>query len=125
MGYMYFNMIISYAALGLVSSLNPSASGGSERELCPPQQRRATITEPTPQDAQPTKIPRGYGKIIRDQDGNVIDIELAEEDEGETMEEGRSQDIGELDRTPIDESLMSWIQLGHGPPESSSVVEGE
>lgn len=124
MGYMVFNVIYSYAALGLVASLNPSASGGSERELHPPQPSLATITDPAPQEAQPTKIPHGYGKIIRDKEGNVIDIELAES-EGETMEEDRDQDIGELNRGPIDDSLMNWIQLGHGPPESGSVIEGE
>lgn len=117
---------LSYAALGLVSSLNPTASGGTERELYlyPPSQSTSSITEPP----QPSKIPRGYGKIIRDEDGNVIDIEFAEEDEEETTMD-RDDEI-DMDRAPLDASLINWVKLGsstHGvpPAKDSSVVHGE
>lgn len=118
----------SYAALGLVSSLNPTASGGSERELYGAPRSTSSITE-RPSEAQPSKIPRGYGKIIRDVDGNVIDIEFAEEDaEERTMD--RDEEIYDMDRAPLDGSLMNWVKLGsstHGVPQSkdSSVVHGE
>ncbi|KAF8894460.1 ribosome biogenesis protein Nop16 [Infundibulicybe gibba] len=56
----------NYVTLGLVHNLNPSASE-------PEAPRSGSLTL--------DNIPRGYGKIIRDESGSVIRIEIADEDE--------------------------------------------
>jgi len=119
----------NYVALGLVSSLNPIASGGTERQVLPPQSsNNQSITEPsTPQTSgSGARIPRGRGRITKDMYGNVIDIELGE-DEDETVQRNRDNKTYELDHTPLDGNLMNWVQLGtnHRPPRSdgNSVVQ--
>jgi len=104
----------NYAALGLVSSLNPNGSGGSELRVPAPQSSNSSIAEKA--TSQPScidvSVPRGYGRITRDQDGNVIDIELGEELDDETMRRTRDKEHQELDQTTVDENMKTWIQLG-------------
>ena len=42
-------------------------------------------------------IPRGFGRIVRDEDGNVVDVILADEDDADEAEEGGSGAM-EMDR---------------------------
>lgn len=71
----------SYTALGLLATLNPRAKGGTEIELAnnvtnshqPPQEQHAV--EPVTSE----KLPIGYGRIIRDDNGNIIDVVLNED----------------------------------------------
>jgi len=82
----------NYAALGLVHTLNPSASGGVEpleghnhldnSELGESPLRPGCST-------QTSSIPKGFGKIIRDGAGNILGIEVAEvEEEADEEERG-------------------------------------
>jgi Ribosome biogenesis protein Nop16 len=124
------NLIFSYTALGLVSSLNPHASGGTERGIVAPQDSNNSSNMEQITTSQPfdngAKVPRGYGRISRDRDGNVIDIQLFEEEDDEAMQWNEHH---ELDGTPLDEKLMNWVQLGANQrtcrSEGKSVVQGE
>ncbi|KAF7359331.1 Nucleolar protein 16 [Mycena sanguinolenta] len=80
----------NYAALGLIHTLNPSASGGVEptettKDVPPNMTAASTSSQPNP--APP--IPKGHGLIVRDENGNILRVELPEEDE--EMPEGNSR----------------------------------
>ncbi|THV07899.1 hypothetical protein K435DRAFT_642733 [Dendrothele bispora CBS 962.96] len=78
----------NYAALGLIHDLNSTESGGTET---------SNVNQPTASSVSDSfetmpltsnsfiarSIPRGYGKIIRDEQGNIVDVQLAEEPEVE------------------------------------------
>lgn len=124
----------SYDALGLVATLKPSESGGTEHlkygrlkdETSP-----STSTRGDPKGvaalSSEAAIPRGYGRILRDEQGNAVDIELADEGD-ETMDTDRNgETMDDMDRAYLDErSASTWTQLGPrtrtGRP--NSVVEG-
>ncbi|KAF9453285.1 hypothetical protein P691DRAFT_720158 [Macrolepiota fuliginosa MF-IS2] len=81
----------NYAALGLLHSLNPLASGGTEvrQKLSSEldiQQTEAKINELS--TTKPTEIPQGFGRIIRDEAGNVLKIEM-----NETAVDGTDADL--------------------------------
>lgn len=75
-------------------------------------------------------MPKGFGKIIRDADGNVVDVQLGdEEDEEEGMEtEEAMEDVPD---PSADEQLAGWVGLGSDPRRreaagsSTRVVQGE
>ncbi|KZS99164.1 hypothetical protein SISNIDRAFT_448026 [Sistotremastrum niveocremeum HHB9708] len=89
----------NYSALGLVQSLQPSASGGSEPNqapavidlrptLHPKASSSSNVEEPTP-----GPIRQQFGRIIRDEDGNVVRIELPEEDDAEVDGKGKEKEL--------------------------------
>ncbi|KAI4525791.1 hypothetical protein K525DRAFT_260616 [Schizophyllum commune Loenen D] len=111
----------NYAALGLAYSLNPIASGGTENST------RAATQQSTPESVeQPTAstskaseksaIPKGHGRIIRDEAGNIIRVELAPEDE---EEQAAHQEPKDLDMEQLEPKLdqgvaQQWVHgLGH------------
>ncbi|KAJ7074265.1 ribosome biogenesis protein Nop16 [Mycena amicta] len=75
----------NYAALGLAHTLNPSAAGGVE----PTETSTGMNDGPTP------SIPKGRGRILRDDDGNVVGIELAEDDDDDEENEAENQTLAE------------------------------
>lgn len=77
----------SYAAFGLVHTLNPTASGGSEQlsGISP-----ATFVElgnitDTPDIFNATR--EGFGRIIRDEAGKVVQVVLNPEDTGDRFKD--------------------------------------
>jgi len=58
------------------------------------------------------RIPAGYGRILRDDQGNAVDIELADEDE--TMDTDRKvETMDDMDHAYLDQkSAPTWTQLG-------------
>ena len=73
----------SYAQLGLVVTLDPSAHGGVERPL-----GAGTSIEPRKQSAfsnASSNVPNGFGRLVRDAAGNVTGFEL--DDEGANIQE--------------------------------------
>ncbi|KAK2467036.1 hypothetical protein APHAL10511_001294 [Amanita phalloides] len=72
----------NYAALGLVHTLNPTASGGEE--LLSTRVTSSTLLESDDHGIPDVvAIPQGFGRITRDEAGNVVQITLtSEETEG-------------------------------------------
>lgn len=104
----------NYAALGLVHDLNPSASGGAEPleetiDDLPPAQV-APDSEVAPGSGS-MKLPQGYGRIIRDDAGNVLRVELPEQDqEGDnTNSPGRDIDMETLEPDVDQKVLQKWV----------------
>ncbi|CCM06160.1 uncharacterized protein FIBRA_08399 [Fibroporia radiculosa] len=123
----------SYEALGLVASLNPTASGGAEMRLAGSAERPGAEEATEASSVQTGKakaartggIRKGYGRIIRDEAGNVVDVQLGEDEgegEGEEAEAGME---GVPDATE-DESLGRWVGVGTRPSTEGSarVVQG-
>ncbi len=127
----------SYEALGLVATLNPTASGGTERvgaqqaggeEASAEGEASARVST---QRAGGNGVPKGYGKIIRDGEGNIVEVQLGEEDEAEepvTQEEGVEEEIQD---PRGDKGLAGWVGLGSDPGKGGGgrrdtrVVHGE
>ena len=82
----------SYEALGLVASLHPTASGGVERPLGGPSKSEPSVPAASaPAQASSgsstSGLRKGFGRIVRDADGNVVDVQLAEADEEELQQQ--------------------------------------
>ncbi|KAJ7261331.1 ribosome biogenesis protein Nop16 [Mycena haematopus] len=106
----------NYAALGLIHTLNPSASGGVEpieTSEDAPINLTAASTSSQPNTAPP--IPKGHGLIVRDEDGNILRVELAEEDEEMPTDDDREKDMEELAPQVEPHLLSKWVTgLGGG-----------
>ncbi|KAI0721654.1 ribosome biogenesis protein Nop16 [Cerioporus squamosus] len=103
----------SYEALGLAASLNPIASGGTERPLGTHAAEEENCSKPEASTSGQW-VPKGYGKIIRDAEGNVVDVQLGDdEDEDEaTATEEAMEDVPD---PSADEQLAGWVGLGSDP----------
>ncbi|KAJ7043190.1 ribosome biogenesis protein Nop16 [Mycena alexandri] len=111
----------NYAALGLIHTLNPSASGGVEpievtagRVEDSPVNLTAASTSSQSNTTPP--IPKGHGRIIRDEEGNVLRIEFAEEDEEMPEEDDdRDKNMEELEPEMDLYLRQKWVTgLGGG-----------
>ena len=78
-------LFASYAALGLAVSLNPTASGGSERAASVTEARTVANEAPSIDGSDPTvsmsggsdrDLPKGFGRIVKDEAGQVIAVEI-------------------------------------------------
>lgn len=104
-----------------------------------PDSRAEVSSEAAPPDHPgPSKIPRGYGRIIRDESGNIVDVELAEDEDGrDDQEDLREKDMEELRQEMEDGMdpavLRRWVRGANSEPSTqrvganpqSRVVEGE
>jgi len=113
----------NYAALGLVHTLNPLASGGAEHDptkqpniLTPETSSQAGISASTP-------IPKGYGKIIRDANGDVVRVELNADDEQHAEQQQAASDDGMQDPEIDKEVMTNWVtELGGGGTQGSGAT---
>jgi len=117
----------NYAALGLVHTLNPTASGGLEQLshgiTSATSVESRNITD-TPDIFSATR--KGFGRIIRDEAGNVVQVTLSPEDTGDQF-----KDNSEVMREPeiSQDAREKWVtNLGrqHDGPlilEKSVTVE--
>ena len=126
---------VSYEALGLVASLNPTASGGVERPLNYAGKSPATDAPGTPEASTSqqvtntqSSVPKGYGRIVRDKDGNIVDVVLPEEEEPSAPIDGSIEDV--LDPSQ-DEQTAPWVALssdgnaGRSNTTETPIVQGE
>ncbi|KAG1882954.1 ribosome biogenesis protein Nop16 [Suillus subluteus] len=98
----------NYAALGLQFALTPTQSGGTERTSIPPKGLAgAGSVSATPKSVKsgPSTIPRGFGRIIRDEFGTVIRVDVPEFEEIQDSVQNT-----ELPETDVDEKTMGeWV----------------
>ena len=118
----------SYEALGLVASLTPTTSGGLEKStnaLASDRWRYEGDVSMEPQ-AQASSysssskgthgsVPKGYGRIVRDEAGNIVDVQLAEEEDSTGPMVPPRATIEELPDFTQDEQLAPWVGLGSMP----------
>ncbi|CDO70784.1 hypothetical protein BN946_scf184798.g99 [Trametes cinnabarina] len=116
----------SYEALGLSATLNPIDSGGTERKLSSqPAHEEQPASSSAPSTSKPSAangLPKGYGKIIRDADGNIVDVVLNDEDE-EQDAEAMEEMLDDVPDPTEDDQAAGWVGLGSDPrkhtPESA------
>lgn len=122
----------NYEALGLVASLNPTASGGVEKSLGSSSKSEQAMDVDRAPEASSSKaagtsgLPKGYGRIIRDADGNVVDVELAEEDEEEGAAAADSAErlVEDIPDPAKQKGLVGWVAVGSKPgAEPTPVVQ--
>ncbi|GJE90863.1 ribosome biogenesis protein Nop16 [Phanerochaete sordida] len=109
----------NYEALGLVASLNPTASGGVEKLLGTASKNESPTDGDRAQEASSSTagsastLPKGYGRIIRDAAGNVIDVELPEDDE-EAEEPADTTDrlVEDIPDPAQQKGLAGWVAVG-------------
>jgi nucleolar protein 16 len=116
--------------MGLVHSLNPVAQGGTEKILLAPNPEPITTSAP----ALPLNtIPQGRGRIIRDENGAVIGVELPEEPEApansqkgkETETWGEAMDDSDEEAEKmISPEASNWVKIGKGTPKEEPVLSG-
>lgn len=108
------SIISSYAALGLVHSLNPSASGGSEHAVSPENHPLASM------DQAMKGPPLTFGRIVRSEAGEIVRVEMNEDHINTSTRQ----------RTPsIDTDTLSKWTASRGARESlgfeGAIVKGE
>ena len=112
----------SYTALGLLPSLNPRAKGGAE--TVPDVTLLPKSVPPAANTAAVGSVPKGHGRIIRDEHGNVVDVQLNEEDRDEEMNDSQRD---KEDETPWGATMDDWGNEGKAMPEiegNTEVIKG-
>ncbi|KAI6043080.1 ribosome biogenesis protein Nop16 [Pisolithus marmoratus] len=115
----------NYLALGLQHTLNPVASGGSEVNLEYDRAKTEAHSchegekNPGGHPSMQKVVPSGFGRIVRDETGAVIGVELAEEEE-----RGPEPDMETLEPCAADADRQVWAQGGTGNDDVTSPAEG-
>lgn len=119
----------SYAKLGLALNLNPLANGGSERLP------NTGIQEPSlPSPAVDTAddepcIPSGFGRILRDDTGNIVGFEASKADERANLEvaEVEGLQLDDVDQVVHQRWAASLSSSGVAriDPKGKHVLRGE
>ncbi|TFK55185.1 hypothetical protein OE88DRAFT_1732448 [Heliocybe sulcata] len=137
----------NYEALGLVHSLNPTLSGGIEVPIGTDSSASAstsTATSVSAVSAQPERsgtpsrngkekgaaggVPKGRGRIVRDENGNIVDVQLAEdEDEMGVVEEDEALIEEKAWKEAPRADAGRWVKIGaeetHRPTGVVKVLE--
>ncbi|KAL4074624.1 hypothetical protein V8B97DRAFT_2005612 [Scleroderma yunnanense] len=124
----------NYLALGLQHTLNPISTGGSEVDIrYTPKEVESQLPSHSCREeeigfssAVKKDVRKGFGRIIRDESGRVIGVELAEEEEPEV--ESTSGSIEMPGPASIDVGQHAWVQGGGEnamKPEENHVIESE
>jgi nucleolar protein 16 len=118
----------------LVHDLNPVASGGGEKRLEPRYGLKAAevSNEDIPVAREPStaesskSLPKGFGRIVRDEAGNVIGVELPEEEDRQAIET-EDETMESLEPEISDEVRSRWTCHNSEDVGQNAVglVEGE
>ncbi|KAL5490267.1 NOP16 [Sanghuangporus weigelae] len=144
----------NYAALGSAHTLNPTDSGGRDMSRSAsavshritdarPEEDKAelakekrtagneTSTNTLRDQKKDGKLPRGFGRIIRDDSGTIVDIVLAEEEMPDCEEVAKDKDFeigtssGQTEKL-VDPPNSRWLLVDRGregDPENEDVKE--
>lgn len=119
----------NYLALGLQHTLNPVSSGGSEVDLRYGRPDRVKTEVPSCHEGEKDAgghssvkkvVPSGFGRIVRDETGVVIGVELGEEEEEEW---GPGPDMETLEPSVADADRQVWAQGGTWNDDVTSSAE--
>lgn len=112
----------NYAALGLAASLNPRASGGTERAASVTQARTAANEVASINDLKPpllmsggdsNGIPSGLGRIVRDKSGQVVAVETGDDIDSPLPTRERDLVEEEAAAAILSSDCQGWVSLGH------------
>ncbi|EGN96073.1 hypothetical protein SERLA73DRAFT_185598 [Serpula lacrymans var. lacrymans S7.3] len=136
----------NYAAVGLAHTLNPLQAGGEEclieytsassRSDAVPNVSTSSETTSKTADAPPSTpaassitpsgIPQGFGRIIRDSTGNIIQVEVpSESNEEELLKKKRDQEIKELEAPDVDTKELAIWAAGSSKSQGKDEARGE
>jgi len=120
----------NYAALGLAASLNPRTSGGVERVATSSEEQQnaddgvdMACTEAQNSSKRKSNagdIPKGHGRIVRDAEGNIIGLELGDEEEEAAAADVMQGQLVEDRASAITPETSSWVSLGRDPGQAKS-----
>ena len=123
--------MISYAALGLATSLNPRVAGGVERVTADTEDNGdiievdMTSSEPSlsthKADANSGSLPKGHGRIVRDEQGNVVEVEMEDEVDDEAPEE---EPLIEERASGVTPETKDWVTMP-ARKQATEVVQGK
>lgn len=113
----------NYARLGLLATLNPRAAGGSETIIQPDNSLNdveASTDAPATKDA----IPKGFGRIVRDAEGNIVDVEMedSEASQDEEDEDPLHAEAQELQAKPVQGAGLKWTLQRSENTESTELI---
>lgn len=83
----------SYAKLGLALNLNPLANGGFERSTNTRIQEPSLLSPAMNTVDDEPCIPSGFGRILRDDTGNIIGFEASKSDERLSLEAAEEESL--------------------------------
>lgn len=118
MGVFFFaNHFSSYAKLGLALNLNPLANGGFERSTDTTKQEPSLAMDIV--DDEPC-IPNGFGRILRDETGDIIGFETGK------AEECSSSEVKDVQlETDADQAMHRRWASSSGDAQGKHVLRGE
>lgn len=112
-----FSFLDSYARLGLAASLDPEANGGVEHVLA----------SHTSTDSQKEDMPFSFGRIIRDDTGSVVGVELNDDKPDVQVD---LEDVDDVDSRIDPDVRRKWVNdftkcVTSVTPKNVSFVKGE
>lgn len=87
-------------------------------------ERRTAPEAPATQKEAANIIPKGYGRIVRDGNGNIVDVEMGEEEDADAQEGKAEQAFPEDVDVSTQEGVTPWVTLGsHSQRGSAGVAD--
>jgi len=96
----------SYARLGLAASLDPSANGSVEQVLGQSTDSQPTSSSLPSEELVSKDLPSGFGRIIRDDSGNVVRVELNDEEPAMRLD---PEDIDNVESRIDPDVRQRWV----------------
>lgn len=119
-------MTRSYEAIGLAASLKPTASGGVERPLgVANSDEGQTDAAPSAAASSSSGLRAGFGRIIRDAEGNIVDVELPDADADEETIDRTERLVEDVADPSQQDGLAEWVGVsGSSRAGKAHVVQG-